>query len=70
MRTCKRCGEAQPDDAVLWPDGTPGGDGQELCQACWEAEVDRMWWDALNRFSPALAIYGREGYQAGAGEEG
>jgi len=43
MTTCNTCSSAIPDPAEGWPDGR----GCILCQECWEAESDRMWWAAV-----------------------
>lgn len=34
--TCPKCKTENTDN---WPDG--------LCQECWEAECDRIWWDTV-----------------------
>jgi hypothetical protein len=52
MSTCTRC--PQPHDD--WP----SADGGMLCQECWEAESDAMWWamvtqlDELGLLGPDL----------------
>jgi len=40
LRRCTNCGGRLDED---WPDG----EGGFICQACWEAECDRTWWDAV-----------------------
>lgn len=40
MNTCNTCNHTIPDPTEAWPDGCGG----TLCQDCWEAESDAMWW--------------------------
>lgn len=42
MKNCANCGIPQDDD---WPDGQ----GNNLCQLCWEAQCSDAWWAAMDR---------------------
>ena len=44
MKKCPNCGELNDDD---WPLVIDGETKEGGCQACWEAECDKSWWEYL-----------------------
>jgi hypothetical protein len=54
MTTCTACSCPIPDPAERWPDGSPGPG--VLCQECWEAQSDAMWWATMQALDWADAL--------------